>query len=288
MSDKLVIESHFVPELDSSSRLSDYLGGVFKTISSRKGMKKAIDKSLVLLNGKMASTADFVSGGETIELLENLSQNRPEIELKLEVLFEDEHLAIIHKPAGIEVSGNKRWTIANALSSNLIRSTESDALKFPEPIHRLDYPTSGVLLIGKTASAVTALNQLFEHRMVKKTYYAVTIGEMELNRDIRLPVDGKPSYSTFSVLYTIESERFGCLNLVELHPHTGRRHQLRKHLSEIGNPILGDRDYGLEGLILNGKGLYLHASSLHFIHPRTKTEISIRAELPKKFKKLFP
>jgi 23S rRNA pseudouridine1911/1915/1917 synthase len=75
---------------------------------------------------------------------------------------------------------------------------------------------------------------------------------------------------------------------VELRPHTGRRHQLRKHLSELGNPILGDRDHGIEGLILNGKGLYLHASSLRFIHPRTELEIYIRAQLPKKFKKLFP
>lgn len=284
----MVVESHIVQSLVEKVRLSDYAGGIFKTISSRKGMKKAIDKGLVLLNGKTAKTGDFISKGDVIELLENPDKNRPIIELKLEVLFEDEFLAIINKPAGIEVSGNKKWTVENALLSNLKPSTEADALKLPEPIHRLDYPTSGALLIGKTAASVTALNKMFEERQVKKTYHAITIGKMDDLGIIDFPVDGKPSKSTFSVLQTVVSERFSYLNLVELEPHTGRRHQLRKHLSEIGNPILGDRDYGADGLILSGKGLYLHATSLCFLHPITNTELMFEAPHPKKFGKLFP
>lgn len=284
----MVVESHTVLELVKKVRLSDYAGGIFKTISSRKGMKKAIDKGLVLLNGKTAKTGDFISKGDVIELLENPDKNRPIIELKLEVLFEDEFLAIINKPAGIEVSGNKKWTVENALLSNLKPSTEADALKLPEPIHRLDYPTSGALLIGKTAASVTALNKMFEEKQVKKTYHAITIGKMDDLGIIDFPVDGKPSKSTFSVLQTVVSERFSYLNLVELEPHTGRRHQLRKHLSEIGNPILGDRDYGTHGLILSGKGLYLHATSLRFRHPITNAELMIEAPRPKKFGKLFP
>jgi len=282
------IESHIVPNLEGKVRLSDYAGGIFKTIPSRKGMKKAIDKGLVELNGKPAKTSSFISEGDVIELLENPNQTRPYIELKLEVLFEDEHLAIINKPAGIEVSGNRKWTLENALGFNLKLSTESDALKFPEPIHRLDYPTSGALLIGKTATTIIALNKLFEARKVQKIYYAVTIGKMDEFGTIETPIDGKPSKSLFTVLQTVVSERFAFLNLVKLEPYTGRRHQLRKHLSKIGNPILGDRDYGIEGLILNGKGLYLHASSLRFLHPITQEELFIEAALPKKFGKLFP
>jgi 23S rRNA pseudouridine1911/1915/1917 synthase len=203
-------------------------------------------------------------------------------------LFEDEYLAVINKPAGIEVSGNKKWTLENALSFNLEPSSESDTLKFPKPVHRLDYPTSGALLIGKTATAVIALNKLFEERKVQKVYHAVTIGKMEKFGTIETPIDGRPSKSTFTVLQTLDSERFTHLNLVKLKPHTGRRHQLRKHLSEMGNPILGDRDYGKNGLILSGKGLYLHASSLQFLHPITQEELFIEAALPKKFRKLFP
>jgi len=284
----LTIESHIVSEGTEKVRLSDYAGGIFKTVSSRKGMKKAIDKELVLLNGKIAKTGHFIFAGDVIELMENSDKNRPTIELTLEVLYEDEHLAIINKPAGIEVSGNKKWTLENALSSNLKPSIESDTLKFPEPIHRLDYPTSGALLIGKTATTVIALNKMFEERKVKKIYHAITIKKMDESGTIETPIDGKPSQSSFTVLKTLVSERFSYLNLVELEPQTGRRHQLRKHLSKIGNPILGDRDYSKKGLILSGKGLYLHATSLRFRHPITNVELNIEAAFPKKFKKLFP
>ncbi len=284
----MTIESHIVSEGTEKVRLSDYAGGIFKTVSSRKGMKKAIDKELVLLNGKIAKTGHFIFAGDVIELMENSDKNRPTIELTLEVLYEDEHLAIINKPAGIEVSGNKKWTLENALSSNLKPSIESDTLKFPEPIHRLDYPTSGALLIGKTATTVIALNKMFEERKVKKIYHAITIKKMDESGTIETPIDGKPSQSSFTVLKTLVSERFSYLNLVELELQTGRRHQLRKHLSKIGNPILGDRDYGKKGLILSGKGLYLHATSLRFRHPITNVELNIEAAFPKKFKKLFP
>jgi len=86
----------------------------------------------------------------------------------------------------------------------------------------------------------------------------------------------------------IASPRFGFLNLVTLQPETGRKHQIRKHLSEMGNPILGDRLYGKETKILKGKGLYLHASNLAFVHPITKENLRVSATVPKKFLKLFP
>ncbi len=283
-----VIESHTVSNLPESVRISDYVAGIFTTIPSRKGMKKAIDRGRVLLNGKRARTADQLVGGERIELLENHLQNRPEIPLSLRVIYEDDQLAVIDKPAGVEVSGNKRWTITNALSTNLQASSEPDALRFAHPVHRLDFPTSGVLLVGKTASCVMALNRLFEERKVEKVYHAVVIKEIIAEGDIHFPVDGKSSHTHFQLLQSVHSERFGSLNLLQLHPYTGRRHQLRKQLSELGNPILGDKDYGIEGLILNGKGLYLHASSLRFIHPFTKAEIFVESTLPKKFRKLFP
>ena len=75
--------------------------------------------------------------------------------------------------------------------------------------------------------------------------------------------------------------------MVKLKPKTGRRHQLRKHLSSIGNPILGDKEYGIENLILKGKGLYLHAYSLKFKHPFTNEKVHLKAEVPQRFKKIF-
>lgn len=281
-------ETHQVPGLKEPIRLSDYSGGIFNLIPSRKGMKKAIDRGWVKINGERASTADHVSGGDTIELTILDEKPRPEIDLKLDVIYEDDFLAVINKPAGIEVSGNRRWTVENALRKNLSPSSEVDALTYPEAIHRLDYPTTGALLIGKTRKAVSELNRMFAENEIKKTYWAVTIGEMKTEGEIDLPIDEKPSLSKFNVLNSIHSERFGKLNLVELHPKTGRRHQLRKHLASNGNPILGDRDYGLEGLILKGKGLYLHSKSLSFSHPFLNEQLAVEASVPKKILKLFP
>ena len=283
----LQTEKHIVTKLEKPVRLSDYAGDIFKLIPSRKGMKKAIDKGWVTINGKPASTADLVSEGDSIELTIREVQSRPEIELKLDMIYEDDFLAVINKKPGIEVSGNRKWTVENALSQNLKRSSEVDVLPHPEAIHRLDYPTTGALLIGKTRSAVAELNRMFQEKEINKIYLAVAIGKMNAEGEIDLEVDGKPSVSRFKILKTVKSERFDLLNLVELNPQTGRRHQLRKHLAAIGNPILGDKDYRIEGLILKGKGLYLHSQSLNFIHPFTKEELLIEAPTPKKFLKLF-
>jgi 23S rRNA pseudouridine1911/1915/1917 synthase len=195
-------------------------------------------------------------------------------------------LAVIHKPAGILVSGNSFKTIANALVQNIQSSNLPDGTK-PQPVHRLDYATTGALLVGKTNSSIRALNKMFEDKKVQKTYYAATIGEMQKQGKITSEIDGKKSQSDFKLLESVVSERFGKLNLVELNPKTGRRHQLRIHMSSINNPILGDKEYGLEDLILKGKGLYLHAYSLNLLHPFTNEEVCIKDELPKRFKKIF-
>ena len=241
-----------------------------------------------MLNGERAYTADHVEGGELIELFKDPTMGKPLIELNIAGLFEDDHLAVVYKPAGLLVSGNKRWTLENALSQNLKNSNQPDCLTRPEPIHRLDYPTSGALLIGKTGTTVTALNKLFESRNIQKTYIAITQGRMDRKGVIESPIDDKPARTSFEVLQTEPSPKYEALNLVKLLPTTGRRHQLRKHMASLGHPILGDREYGTEGLILKGKGLYLHALQLEFIHPITKRGISTEAPLPKKFLKIFP
>lgn len=284
----ILSETHKVPQLEKPIRLQEYGVGIFKALPSKSGIKKAIKKELILVDGKVTSTAQFINGGETIELFqtkENTSLKR--LNLDLDVLFEDDYLAIIYKPSGILVSGNSFATIDNALSQNLQKSSQSDAVR-PRPVHRLDYPTSGLLLVGKTNASIIALNKLFENKEIQKTYHAITIGKMKLNGEIDLLIDSKKAFTTYKTIKSVTSERFGFLNLVELKPKTGRKHQLRKHLLAINNPILGDKEYFIEGLILNGKGLYLHASILKFIHPFTKEKILISKKLPKKFQKIFP
>ncbi|WP_299122278.1 RluA family pseudouridine synthase [uncultured Tenacibaculum sp.] len=281
-------ETHKVPLLENPIRLQEYAVGIFKTIPTKSGIKKAIKKELVFVDGKLASTALFIRGNETIELFK-IEQNSTvkKFNFSLEVLFEDEHLAIVYKPSGILVSGNSFATIDNSLEQNLTKSALFDAVR-PRPVHRLDYPTSGLLLIGKTTSSITLLNQLFEKKNIQKTYHAITIDKMEINEEINYPIDSKNALTHYKTIQTHTSPRFKYLNLVELKPATGRKHQLRKHLLSIGNPILGDKEYYIDGFVLNGKGLYLHATSLEFIHPFTNELINIKKELPKKFKKIFP
>ena len=277
------IETHIAKELEKPIRFQKYGVGIFKTIPTKSGIKKAIKKELIFIDGILATTSKYISGGEKIELFEPENSSTFErLELNLEILFEDDFLAIIYKPAGILVSGNKFVTIANGLAQNLTKSNQVDAVK-PQPIHRLDYPTSGLLLIGKTSSAIQQLGELFQNKEIQKTYFAITIGKMKPQGEINFSVHEKEAFTKFEVVQTVKSERFDFLNLVKLSPKTGRKHQLRKHLFAIGNPILGDKIYFLDNNILKGKGLYLHAATLEFSHPFTKEQIKISKELPKKF-----
>lgn len=276
-----------MPTLDKPIRLQDYGVGVFGHIPTKSALKKAIKKQQVLVNGQIGSTADWISGGETISLSLPAAPQKQKLVFPLKVIYEDDQLAIIHKPAGIQVSGNGFKTIANALSQNLGVSNAPDAT-VPQPVHRLDYATTGVLLIGKTQSSIRDLNGLFREKSMTKIYYAITIGKMDKAGIIETPVDDKEARSIYRILESVASERFGKLNLVELKLETGRRHQLRVHLASIGNPILGDKDYGIDGLILNGKGLYLHAYSLSFTDPLSGIARHFTDELPNRFKKIFP
>ncbi|WP_235843178.1 RluA family pseudouridine synthase [Maribacter hydrothermalis] len=268
-------------------RLQEYGVGVFERIATKSALKKAIKKKMIFVNDKVATTATFIKEGDKIEYrFDQNDDTRKKFRLKLPIIYEDDYLAIINKPAGIVVSGNNFKTVANALCQNLNPSSIHDAAK-PQPAHRLDFATTGLLLIGKTSSVIKELNRLFEFKEVQKSYYAVTIGAMEPKGEVNLQVDDKEACSIFEVLETIPSIRFNYLNLVKLSPKTGRRHQLRKHMLAIGNPILGDATYFKQGLMLKGKGLYLHAQSLQFIHPKTYQEMYVDTTLPVKFNKLF-
>lgn len=281
-------ETHTVPFLQEPIRLQEYGINPFSAIETKSALKKALKKNRITVNGVLASTATFIHGGEQIVLLapKEVSKKK-QLVFPLKVLFEDNHLAVIHKPAGIVVSGNSFKTVAHALKQNLASSAEADATD-PQPVHRLDYATTGVLLVGKTSSAIRTLNKMFEDKEVQKTYYAITIGKMHPTGQITDPVDDKVSKSIYTVLETVQSKRFDRLNLVKLEPLSGRRHQLRQHMASIGHPILGDKEYGIEPLILNGKGLYLHAYSLKFKHPFSGNELLVKSGLPLRFQRIFP
>lgn len=278
-----VIESHVVPEGVGKIRLQDYAPSIFVSISSHQGMKKAIKKKMVLVDGISASTGLWVKQGQRIELCDLELPPVKVYEKKLELVYEDEHIAVINKPAGISVSGNLFRTIQNALPFNLKLSSRMDALPVFRPVHRLDNPTCGLLLIAKTSQAIGALGVQFENRIISKRYTAVVIGSLPDKGKIDMPVDGKKAESSFIVIRRNNSIRNQTLSMVHLFPKTGRTHQLRIHMAGIGTPILGDKLYGSEGEILRKKGLFLCATGLLFNHPFTNGKMDLSIDPPYKF-----
>ena len=282
-----ILKTHTVPEGISPMRISDYAFKIFGKDSSRKGVKKAIKRGEIRINGQLVSTGVWVKPGYQIDWLD-LELNPPKIyEMDLEVVYEDEFLAIINKPAGIIVSGNQFRTIENALMANLKKSNASDALKWPKPVHRLDGPTSGLLLIAKTVKTRIRLGQMFEEKSIEKTYQAIACGLIPESGIIEEMIEGKASVSHYECIEKVPSLKNEWLSLVSLSPKTGRTHQLRIHLANIGHPIMGDQLYGTPGQIFTGKGLFLAATGLAFQHPISATLMDINIDMPPKFRSLL-
>lgn len=283
-----LIKKHIVESLTKTIRLSDYCGNIFqKYIPSRKGIKKVLKKGGIFIDGKVGHSGDWVKEGQSIELMD-LELNPPKAyEMDLEIIYEDEHFAIIQKSAGISVSGNQFNTIQNVIVDKIKLSTELDALKWARPVHRLDNQTSGLLVVAKTASAIINLSKQFEERSIKKKYTAMVMGESPESGEIIFPIENQEAKSAFKTLKTIDSLQSKKLSLVELSPHTGRTHQLRIHCSESGFPIVGDKLYGPKGNTLLHKGLFLAATELTLKHPVIGEEMNFKLAIPSKFEALL-
>ena len=280
-------ETHKVPKLSKPVRLQEYGVGLFTMAFTKSALKKALKRNYITVNDKPASTATWIRSEDSIRLhMPDKADSRRESLICLNILFEDDFLAAIYKPAGVLVSGNKFKTIANSLSYCIQHSRLPDAIR-PQPVHRLDFSTTGILLAGKTSKSIRLLNKMFERQEIRKSYIAIAIGSMEPEGFIDKEIDGKKAETRFRICSTVPSQKFGQLNLILLNPLTGRRHQLRKHLENIGNPILGDKTYGTGNTTSKGKGMYLHAFSIHFIHLFTLQKTEIFAPIPQRFKKIF-
>lgn len=281
---KIVLEKLVVSGLvNDKTRTYDYLVGKFEIISTRKGVKKAFKRKQILLNGKYARSATYLKNGDQVELLElDVSENKS-YDIDLEVLFEDEEIAIVVKPAGLIISGNKFKTLQNALQPNLKESIAKDKLPKPLTTHRLDSQTSGLVIVAKTYSSRVKLGEMFEKRDIHKSYHAIVQGKLEGSGEICTVVEGKSARTLYQSLQVVDSVKNDFISLVKLSPITGRKHQIRIHLSSLRRPIVGDKLYGEKGNVLKNKGLFLSATSLKFEHPKTGGALSFNTPLPDKF-----
>lgn len=256
---------------------------VFPTKSSAR---KAIKRGELAFDGALVEHPQQIQGGTVVERLEPRGSPAPVFPLDLRVIHEDAELAVVEKVPGFRVNGNRHRTIEHALPHNLQPAEASDALRRPRPCHRLDAPTGGLLVVAKTAGALAELNRQFQSREVHKTYRAIAVGRLEGAGVVDLALDGRDAVSRWRAVSHTPSLRSGWLTTVELEPVTGRTHQLRRHLAHIGHPILGDVEYGLEGLLLRGKGLFLWAVSIELTHPTTGERLSLSVDEPPKFHSL--
>ena len=231
--------------------------------------------------------------------------------IDLEIIYQDEHYVAINKPAGVLVHRSKIDPRASKIALQMLRDQVGQHVY---PVHRLDKPTSGVLLFGLTKTAAQRMTVAFQERRVAKSYLAVVRGYVEEQAEIDYPLkvvfdkktdgiksknkDPQPAITTYQRLSRIElpfpvgryeTTRY---SLISLHPGTGRKHQLRRHMKHIFHPILGDRKYGdwrhnafLEEQF-GCRKLLLHARSLEFEHPFLGEPVKLEAALDASFRRI--
>ena len=217
----------------------------------------------------------------------------------LDILFEDNHCLALNKPAGWPTThfDGTEETVDRLAKAYLKEKHGKPGNVFLGVVHRLDKPTSGVLLFARTSKAAARLSEQFREGAIEKTYWAVVDGKIAdtgsledwlRKNDAMARVEVVPPESPDSqfarLLFTVKARHNG-LTWLDLRPHTGRKHQLRVQLSSRGCPIYGDAKYGSPHTL--GPGIALHARSLTFLHPITKEPITLTAELPKYWRGRF-
>ncbi len=280
---KKILETHIIPEGAANTRLDVYASGIFPHLPTKKSAYRAIKRGDLLFDGEMCEPCRRVSPGHRIELTEKKYNTAAAFKLNLKIIHEDDHIAVIEKPPGFPVSGNRFKTIENALPYNLRPSPASDALPRSKPAHRLDNSTGGLLLVAKTQKSLIELSRQFQEREIKKRYRAILIGRLEGSGTIDEPVSGREARTEYSAVSHTPSIKNKWLTLADLRPDTGRTHQLRLHMQRLGFPVLGDKIYGIKGLILKSKGLFLWAVEISFTHPADKKQLTFKIEVPDKF-----
>jgi len=289
-----------VGSAESGARLDRFLAQALPAFS-RARLETLIRDGFVTVNGKAARPRDLVRTGDVAELREpevEKIEALPE-EMALEILFEDEDLLVLNKPAGLVMhpgGGHQQHTLVNALLAHCQNLSGIGGKERPGIVHRLDKETSGALVVAKNDSTHRDLSKQFAARTMGKIYLALVAGTPRKATGVidkaiaRHPVhrqrmsiarrQGRSAKTEYRVLRSN-----GEVSLLECTLHSGRTHQIRVHLHDLGHPVLGDKLYG-------GKRAgdfprqMLHAWKLSFDHPRTGERMNFTAPIPDGFEEL--
>jgi len=314
MPDELQVITVTVSSAQSRVRLDRYLSCQGMNYS-RNQLQKFIESGRVLVDGKLRPPGYLVKPGDEIEIKKDqLAAPRRELlaeDIPLDVVYEDQNLMVVNKPAGMVVhpaAGNRQGTMVNALLFHTQNLSQAGGRERPGIVHRLDKETSGLLLVAKTDQAHTNLARQLESRKIVRRYRAVVWGIFgEPEGTISAPIGrsafdrkkmdvtklrGRQAVTHYKVL-----KEYKIASLVELKLETGRTHQIRVHLQHLGHPVLGDPDYGgrsrslfsqfasadpkqAEDLLEAIDRQALHAAVLGFVHPTSGKYLEFKAPLP--------
>ncbi|HEC25347.1 MAG TPA: RluA family pseudouridine synthase [bacterium] len=273
--------------------------------NTRSYIKKLILNGNIKVNGQIITKPAFKLKEDctlAVKELEIIKTGLKTLDADIEIIYEDEYIAAINKPAGISThpgKGNYDNTLVNILIGKISNLSGIGGVERPGIVHRLDKDTSGIMLIAKNDFSHNALMSYFKNKEIKKTYLAVCYGhilqktgriEGFIKRDPRnrLKMEitketGKYCITDFEILKDI---RGGVAELLKVMPQTGRTHQIRVSLFEAGNPIVGDKTYKRKDMLNRYRSLnfvkrqMLHAYMLEFIHPKTKEKMIFKAKIP--------
>lgn len=278
-------QHHRVDFISPGTSLADYCKEAFPLLGSKTAVKKAIATGRLLINGEPARFNSQLKIGDRLELQGSGLPKARKFDQDLPVVYEDDYLIVVRKPAGIAVNGTRIKTVENALAGQVVPSQQADALPRPVAVHRLDVPTKGLVLLAKTKEALVRMSKAFEGGEVRKEYTAVVHGKPPASGRVDQPVHKKEALTEFDTLRTVPSHVYKHLSLVQLRPITGRTHQLRIHMKQTGHLIVGDKQYAKGQKTILGKGLFLCATKLVFRHPFTDEPLVLTTPPPRRFVK---
>ena len=304
-----------IVESGTEERLDRYIPQKMSTLS-RSQVKQLIEEKKITVDSQHPSKpGQLLKEGQKIEITID-APTKLELkptDLNLEILFEDQHLAVLYKPAGLSVhpsTTENEPTLVHGLLHALQSLSSIGGVERPGIVHRIDKGTSGVLVISKTDETHRALSELFKKHTIVRTYKALVFGELTgagtiktffgRNSKDRKKMTSKLSSGRIAITHYKVIKNFRNYSFVECSLETGRTHQIRVHLSEKGFSIVGDPIYGdhkrkslleknssLKEILLKLDHQLLHAETLGFIHPITNENLFFKKEIPDDFKKIL-
>lgn len=287
---------------EGMERLDKYIAQKQESLS-RVMIQKLIEEGNILVNGEKSKPSYNVQEGDkiTIQIPEVKATDLKAQEIPLDIIYEDDDIIVVNKAKGMVVHpavGNPDGTLVNAIMAHCKGNLSGIGGELrPGIVHRLDKDTSGLLIIAKNDKAHLEMSEQIQKRQVNKTYLALVRGAISENEaTINMPIgrstrdrkkmavtkNGKEAITHFKVL-----DRFVGYTYLQVRIETGRTHQIRVHMAEIGHPVVGDMVYSNGKNEFGVEGQMLHATSLEFKHPITGKEMHLEAPLPEYFEEVL-